>query len=118
MQKPGWVSVLEGQGECDPEERSLSGAVVSAFSALQHTLVREEASLQDIRYHSWVEVGQTGSDAEKTSHVKKHKDDKYFQHFLWYYMTDITEVVQEWAYLPNSLARMLGWHDRWHDCPN
>lgn len=82
MQKPGWVSVLEGQGECGPEERSLSGAVVSAFAALLHTLVREEASLQDIQYHSWVEVEQTGSDAEKASHVEKHKDDKYFQHFF------------------------------------
>lgn len=95
MQKPGWVSVLEEQGEYDPGERSISGAVVSAFSALQHTSVREEASLQDIRYHSWVEVGQTGSDAEKTSHVEKHKNDKYFQHFIWFYMTDITEVVKE-----------------------
>lgn len=93
MQKPGWVSVLEGQGECGPEERSLSGAVVSAFAALLHTLVQGEASLQDIQGragYSWVEVGQTGSDAEKASHVEKHKDDKYFQHFLWYYMTDIT----------------------------
>lgn len=76
VEKPGWVSAPQGKGECEPEERSLSGDVVPAFSALR---VLGEASLQDMPEPAWAKVGKTDSGEEKASQVEKDKDNTLYQ---------------------------------------